>query len=350
MSRKYQKLTLYYFSGTGNARNCAHWIADEAKSRGLQTTVYNIDRNADHDIPMKSSGSMIGFCGPTHGFSIAPSMLKFIRKFPRGCGRDVFILNTRAGMKLWKIFTPGLSGVALILPALILLLKGYRIKALKPVDLPSNWISVHPGVRQKVTDSIYDHWEKNVRQFANIILDGKRVLRGLYDLPVDLLISPIAVLYALVGRYALAKTFYASHKCTKCNLCVDKCPVGAIKMKNGYPFWKYNCESCMRCMNTCPEKAIQTTQGVTIAAWIVFSGLISTFIISPVQISLGDMNPTLFALIEFVIKWWVSLAAIFLLYELLHLVSGFKIVRKFFSHLTFTILPVWRRVKVRKRY
>lgn len=44
---------------------------------------------------------------------------------------------------------PGLSGLALILPALMLRLKGYRIKGLRPLDLPSNWISLHPGLRGK---------------------------------------------------------------------------------------------------------------------------------------------------------------------------------------------------------
>ena len=86
---------------------------------------------------------------PTHGFNAAPIMIRFIAGFPRGLGREVFLLNTRAGMKLSKIFLPGISGVALLLPAFILWIKGYRCIGFRPVDLPSNWIPLHPGIEEK---------------------------------------------------------------------------------------------------------------------------------------------------------------------------------------------------------
>ncbi len=93
-------------------------------------------------------------------------MIRFIAGFPRGLGRDVFLLNTRAGMKLSKIFLPGVSGVALLLPAFILWLKGYKCIGFRPVDLPSNWIPLHPGLKKKVIESIFIRCERIVRNFA----------------------------------------------------------------------------------------------------------------------------------------------------------------------------------------
>jgi len=110
--------------------------------------------------------TLIGFCSPTHGFNSPPILVKFIRKFPYVKNADVFILNTRAGLKLHKLFIPGLSGLAQILPALILKLKGYRIFGMQPLDLPSNWISVHPGLRKKVVNSIYHRCYRIVNSFA----------------------------------------------------------------------------------------------------------------------------------------------------------------------------------------
>ena len=151
--------------------------------------------------------TLIGFCYPTHGFNAPPIVLKFIRKFNKGTS-DIFLLNTRAGMKLFKLFTPGLSGIALLLPALILKLKGYKIRAYRPIDLPSNWISLHPGLRKKVVDSIFNRCKRIVDSFSEKILSRKRVYRGLLDLPIDLAISPIALGYYFYGRFGIAKTFF----------------------------------------------------------------------------------------------------------------------------------------------
>ena len=39
----FQKVILYYFSGTGNARNTAFWIGDEVNSQGIDLEIFNID-------------------------------------------------------------------------------------------------------------------------------------------------------------------------------------------------------------------------------------------------------------------------------------------------------------------
>jgi len=167
---KWKSLYIYFISGTGNAKASAFWIADEARKKGLGTHVQQIDRLENIEMPDRESDPLIGFAFPTHGFNAAPLMLKFIAGFPRGMGREVFLLNTRAGMKIYKLFLPGLSGVALLLPAFMLWLKGYRCIGFRPVDLPSNWISLHPGLRMKVVESIFFRCEKIVRKFASLIV------------------------------------------------------------------------------------------------------------------------------------------------------------------------------------
>lgn len=46
-------------------------------------------------------------------------------------------------------------------------------------------------------------------------------------------------------------------KCVSCGLCVKRCPVQAIELRDGKPVWvKERCEKCGACINCCPKEAI----------------------------------------------------------------------------------------------
>ena len=92
---EYNNLIIYYFSGTGNAKNASLWILKVAEENGLKTQLINIDRFKTIDPPELTGRTLIGFCSPTHGFNLPPIVLKFIRKFPKVNNADAFILNTR---------------------------------------------------------------------------------------------------------------------------------------------------------------------------------------------------------------------------------------------------------------
>ena len=345
----WNSLYIYYISGTGNAEASSYWIADEAEKQGIKTLVQRIDRIENIRFPENKSDTLLGFAFPTHGFNSAPIMLKFIAGFPRGNGSDVFLLNTRAGMKLSRLFMPGLSGVALILPAFLLWLKGYRCIGFRPVDLPSNWISLHPGIRENVIASIFERCEKIVRIFTRKILSGKKIYRGLLSLPVDLLVSPIALAYYAGGRFFLAKTFISNNKCTNCGLCIKDCPTESIIEVSHRPYWKLSCESCMRCMNRCPNKAIESAHGMAILFWIIFTainGEVIFLLINALNISTE--------------KWWwwiisniISIAGMVLittlLYMIIHQAMSVKLIRYLVRFTSLTSFPFWRRYNYRKK-
>jgi hypothetical protein len=215
----YSNLVIYYFSGTGNAKTTTHWIADQAERLGVKTEIIKIEKNKHPDPSIIKERSLMGFCYPTHGFNAPPILLDFVARFPKTYNNDVFLLNTRAGMKLYKIFTPGLSGLAQWLPAILLRLKGYRCRGFRPLDLPSNWISLHPGIRKKVVESIFARCKRITIKFTEKILKRKWILRGWIDIPFDIFLIPIALGYYFFGRFVLAKTFFASYKCNQCQLC-----------------------------------------------------------------------------------------------------------------------------------
>lgn len=339
----WDSLYIYYISGTGNARISSQWIAEEGEKKGLKTVVQQIDRLKNISMPAPEERPLIGFAYPTHGFNAAPIMLRFLAGFPRGLGREVILLNTRAGMKLYKIFMLGLTGLALILPAFILLLKGYRPIGFRPVDLPSNWISLHPGIRKKVIESILARCEPIVRRFADNVLSGKRVYRGLYSLPIDLLISPVAVGYYLGGRFFLAKTFIANSNCNNCGICIQECPTESIIMVRDRPYWKFTCESCMRCMNRCPRRAIETAHGMATGMLFLLSAIDGWLFVRIINLTGLSPDAWWWKILSQFIGIGVMVIVAYVVYLIIHYAMDIKPLRALVRFTSLTTIPGWRR-------
>lgn len=345
---------IYYFSGTGNAKNAAEWIGNIAMTKKINTHIYNIDRFEEIIIPSLEDGrTLIGFCFPTHGFGPAPLMLKFIVLFPALLNTDVFLLNTRAGLKLSKLYIPGISGLAQIVPAAILRSKGYRIVGMQPLDLPSNWISIHPGLRKKVYQSIFERCRRIINKFANNILTGKKAYKALLSIPIDLFISPISVGYYFIGRYAIAKTFIATNDCSNCGKCIEQCPLNAIKLKSNRPFWTYKCESCMRCMNNCPQRAIETAHAYTVFIWYFGLSIIVPFILYKAiggNIFGLDKHSTLNVILFYLLEMIFFLIIVFTGYEILHKLLRYNFFNRIIKYTSLTSFKFWRRYKAPKQY
>jgi Pyruvate/2-oxoacid:ferredoxin oxidoreductase delta subunit len=348
---KYKSLIIYYFSGTGNAKNAARWIIKQAEEKGLTTRLINIDRFEDIEPPHLSGPTLIGFCSPTHGFNLPPIVLKFILRFPRTQTTDVFILNTRGGLKLNRFFLPGLSGLAQIFPAIVLRMKGYRVVGMQPLDLPSNWLLLHPGLRKQVIDSIYSRCNRIVNEFAIEILGGKKKYKALLSLPFDIAIIPISLGYYFFGRFFLAKTLIATDACNNCEKCIDQCPVRAISMVNERPFWSYNCESCMRCVNNCPQRAIETTQTYSAILFLISSMVISPLLVGMLEyIGVWDLfNRSAFTQnIWTLINSLIFILFVIISYRVLHFLMRFKLVNRIITYTSFSKYRFWRRYKAPK--
>jgi ferredoxin len=350
MEKNYDNLLIVYYSGTGNSKRVSEWIVQEAQNFGLKTQISSYHQFNPESIAGFKGKTLIGFFSATHGFNMPHSMLKFLFRFKLLKGSDVFIGNTRAGMKLSKLFLPGLSGIAMYFPALILFFKGYKIKAMYPVDLPSNWISLHPGIRRKVIDSMVEHYAKLTKRFASKVLTGKRVfLKSFILLPLDVLVAPIAIGYYFVGRFILAKTFIANYNCTNCGLCMEQCPTKSIILEDNRPYWKFTCESCMKCMNLCPERAIETAHSMVFVLLFLLIALVNPYL-SP---KLTDLVALLFSgsklafeSVYFVVQWSVALVVFYFGYKLLHYLMRFPRINKIITYTTLTTWKFWRRYKI----
>ena len=340
----YQHLIIYYLSGTGNALITAHWFATHARGQGMTADIIPIDRFRTPLEAPGGQGTLMGFLYPTHGFSLPWYMLKFMLAFP--CGRrDIFCLNTFGGIKIGKLHLPGLSGLALILPALLFFLKGYRVRGLVSLNLPSNWISLHPGLTPSAVASLADHCRKKVDAYAASLLLGGMMFRGIISLPFDLAVIPLALGYMFVGRFWLAKMYLATLECDGCGICESCCPMNALRMKNRRPFWTFHCESCMRCINICPRKAIQVSHVFTAMTAYVLYGLLFPFVLF-LAVRFVPSTSAIIAsktLIISLIRAWAILGAMFLAYRLVQILTRFGPFNDFFARFSLTRLPFWRR-------
>ena len=340
-------LRMFYFSGTGNARNVAHWMAAAWQSRKLEAELIDLAKVDPRTVPIGPRDE-VGLASPTHGFNFPPITLRFLFAFPRAPNANrVFILNTRGGLRLLGVHLPGLSGVAQFLAALVLWLKGYRVVGMRPIDLPSNWMSLHPGQREKNLRAIYARCEEITRRFAERLLDGRRDLRALWDLPQDLLIAPVALGYYFIGRFWLAKSFVASRACDSCGSCVKQCPIRALELVHGRPFWSYRCESCMRCMNQCPKRAIETAHGFAVGVPVLLS-MAMTALVYP---ALRTLTPALVdpgwlsSLVRYVLEPAFMLVVLFFCYRLLHFGMRLRLIERITVLTSLTHLACWRRYR-----
>jgi len=76
-------------------------------------------------------------------------------------------------------------------------LKGYKIRGFIPVDLPSNWISLHAWLSDKKIKFYYWTPQGEVDKIAEKMLEGKKGLSLLVFLfnPFDILVAPITLAY-----------------------------------------------------------------------------------------------------------------------------------------------------------
>jgi hypothetical protein len=350
MGKTYDNLLIIYYSGTGNSKRVSEWIATEAQILGMKTHIASYHQFNAENISGFSGKTLIGFFSATHGFNMPHSMLRFLFNFKLLKGSDVFIGNTRAGMKLGKLFLPGLSGIAMYFPALILLLKGYKLKAMYPVDLPSNWISLHPGLRKKVIDSMVEHYKKLTKKFAGRVLNGQSVFaKSFMLLPLDLLVAPIALGYYFVGRFILAKTFVANNNCNNCGLCMEQCPTQSIILQGKRPYWKFTCESCMKCMNYCPQRAIETAHSMVFLLLFALIAFVNPYLSAKITELVAlwfNHSGFAFETIYFVVQWSAALLLFFLGYKALHYLMRFPWINKALTYTTLTTWKFWRRYKM----
>jgi len=337
----YSGVTLHVMSGTGNTLRVAGWMARRIESQHTPVEIRRVEEGPPEARPERGEGLLVGLLLPTHAFTAAWPMIRLAFRLPRGAGTHAFVAITRAGTKFGPFRFPGLEGTGGYLLWLILTLKGYRVRGVMGIDMPSNWTAFHSGFKPDSVADIIAHAKPKAEQYVDRILAGKAWFAGWIFLLLGFVLLPVSVAYLVAGRFFLAKAFFANNRCTGCGRCAENCPFGAVRLlgrKRRRPYWTFNCESCMRCMAYCPERAVEAGHSWAVLLYFVVTVPVAMWLfnwLSPMAPWIGLLDHLA---VRLLIQYVYFLLALVVAYWVFWLLVRIPLVNTLFTYTTLTRL------------
>ncbi len=240
---------IFYFSGTGNTRWAARYLAERTNEK-----LFFIPEELEGDCHYTlEENERIGFCFPVHGWQPPHIVREFIRRahFESGATAYCYVLCTCGDSigETMEIFSKALkakrmkadSAFSLIMP------ESY-------VCLPYMYTDTPEREKEKKLQA-----QKDLETYARLIAEQKKGIRELVKGAAPKLYSYV------IGAYFNAKMItdgpftVDTETCIRCGICANVCPTRNITGGNGLaPGWKHDgsCTCCLACYHHCPKHAI----------------------------------------------------------------------------------------------
>lgn len=240
---------IYYFSGTGNTRECARMLARRTGD-GLSefgVAVLRQPSAAHIQIPDKRFILMT----PVYSWGLPPVVMDILRKstFEFGPDTEAWLVVT-CGDDIGETADSWRSTVRDI---------GFRPMSAFSIQMPNTYVSMKGfDVDSKEIESHkIAAMTGRIEKIARAICDGKAnaddVVRGKWAWLKTHLVHPW-----FVRNKMSAEPFYADESCIGCGLCINSCPMeNIVAVKGNKPSWRSDCAGCLRCYHICPRHAIQ---------------------------------------------------------------------------------------------
>ena len=350
----YRDTVFYVMSGTGNTYRASRWMEEIVNRHKITAKVVMIeDADFDNDLN-QSTDLLVGLLFPTHGFMPPWSMIKFLFRIPRRIAMPVMCVATRGALKIGSLRVPGASGFATFFAAIMMFLKGYRVRAIFSLDMPSNFINFHWGLHPKNVDIISNRSRFRLEILIPKILNGQKILFTLNNLWEILwcvfllwLVPLLPVAYLIIARMFMAKVMFSNNNCVGCGMCARFCPNNAILMKDTgtrkRPYWTYHCENCLRCMGYCKKKAVEAGHSWAVLLYFITSVPVIAYVWVWLHESLnffpvrsGYWTIEVVYIFNFLMYLIYFLFAVFLSYWIFWNLLRFRVFNMFFSLTTLT--------------
>ena len=246
-----KKMMLFYFSGTGNTWWVSERIAAALKEKGIETSAHSIEQvSAAQARIFLADADMVGFGFPIYGSDVPRIFLRFLKALlEQTQGKDTFGYVTQLG---W-------SGDGFNFLRGLVESKGYRLRWAAEFNMPNNIaIPFFPFPYSADYDRFTPQLQKceqKIRQVCQKIVTGQN-WREHSDIfsraSAWIQRGPFRWMHDWGGKLWSVDT----EACTSCERCARICPVGNIRMADGFPVHGDDCVLCLRCFNYCPTLAI----------------------------------------------------------------------------------------------
>ena len=230
-----------YFTGTGNSRFCAEYIAKLLDDELLDSAAY-IRPGIAADL---ITGKPWVFVSPTYAWQIPGIFGDFIRSGSFSGSEDAYFIMTCGGdIGNAGAYLEQLCGKT-----------GLRYRGVMPVLMPENYIAMFKTPMPEEAAEIVRKALPSMEQAADLISQGETFPAQTVR-PMDRLKSGL-INKGFNRYYVKSNKFYATDACVGCGLCAEACVLNSISMENNRPVWSDHCTHCMACICGCPQEAIE---------------------------------------------------------------------------------------------
>lgn len=229
---------ILYFSATGNCK----YVATRLSETMGEEMVSIVDCFKEGKFAFKDR--RIGIISPTYDWSLPSITREFLQKAD---------LNAEY---LYYVATYGTSPGASSEYAEKYLEK--KIDAFYSVRMPDNWTPVFDLSTSEKVDAFCSTTETDIDSIICHV-DNRDCGQYMANRKPK---AFVAIAYPFYEQTRKTKHLSVDDSCVGCGLCVKKCPVQAIEMKDGKPIWvKDKCAMCLGCLHRCPKFSIQYGNG-----------------------------------------------------------------------------------------
>lgn len=234
-------IMIVYYTGTGNSRYAAEYLAAAIGDDLLDATPYIQNGKA---AALTSEKPWI-FVSPTYGWRIPHIFREFIERGTFAGSREAYFVMTcgseigNAGPYLEKLCAE----------------TGLQFHGVQEVVMPENYVAMFYVPGEAESAEIRSRADKTLAQTAEVLRAGQNIPHhsaNVIERVKSAVVNP--VFYAVCVK---SRAFTVSDACIGCGKCAKSCPVNGIEMKNGKPVWTGACTHCMACICGCPTAAIE---------------------------------------------------------------------------------------------
>ncbi len=243
-----QGLLTLYFSGTGNTKYVVDALTEHLNNKEIDNRVINIEGFDPIDIHHIENADFILFAYPVYG-SMTPMLVwQFVREYGAYFeGKKAAVLATQ-----WMASGDGGAYLARILKKCKM-----DVVSIEHFNMANNisdvsWLPIKNGNQ---LDKKRKHVDQKIELFALDLANQRYYKIGSrwYSMVMG---AFQRIPFSKMER-KLAKDVKIDMKtCSRCQLCVDKCPMKNLSLEADGVAQKGVCTLCYRCVNLCPQQSI----------------------------------------------------------------------------------------------